>query len=83
LGCTVKDVSRLTGFVDLVVGAFGENHLVEVKDGEKTTSRQRLTYAEQEFHDQWRGTIKMIRSVDDAVEHVQEMREGKVGSGRS
>lgn len=79
----MKDVSRLPGFVDLVVGAFGENHLVEVKDGEKAKSRQRLTYAEQEFHDQWRGTIKMIRSVDDAVEHVQEMREGKVGSGRS
>ena len=34
-GCSVADTSRLPGFVDLVIGAHGRNHLVEVKDGKK------------------------------------------------
>ena len=32
-GASVKDVSRLPGFCDLVVGYCDQNFLIEVKDG--------------------------------------------------
>jgi hypothetical protein len=42
--------------------------LIEVKDGSKVPSAQKLTEAEQEFFDTWRGgTAVIINSVDKAL----------------
>jgi hypothetical protein len=40
----------------------GCNLLVEVKDGDKAPSRQKLTSDEQVFHDSWRGQVGICRS---------------------
>lgn len=74
-GATVKDVSRLPGFCDLVVGYCDMNFLIEVKDGKKTQSRQKLTNAEAKFHADWNGQITIIRSSDEAMDHVRDIRE--------
>lgn len=65
------------GFPDLLVGyrsrcpCCGEwgrrNRLLEVKDGDKPPSRQRLTASEKEFHDTFNGDVITITSPAQAV----------------
>ena len=75
MGCSVKHTHTLKGFVDLVVGISGHNALVEVKDGTKPPSAQKLTDAEFRFHEGWRGNPPVIvRSAADVVEHVSRVR---------
>jgi len=56
------------GFPDIVVGRNGINTLVEIKDGKKVKSQKQLTADEKEFHENWRGTIIIIESVEDVIE---------------
>lgn len=53
------------GFPDLVAGKNGMNFLLEVKDGEKAPSAQRLTPDELEFHRTWRGHVTIVTSPHD------------------
>lgn len=70
-GCSVFDTSALgDGFPDLVVGRHGCNFLLEVKDGNKSPSRRRLTPAEEAFREAWRGTVYVVESVEDALQTV-------------
>ena len=68
LGATVAITSALgKGFPDLVVGYRGQNFLVEIKDGSKPPSAQKLTPDEAAFVEKWRGQYDIIRSVDDVL----------------
>lgn len=53
------------GCPDLLVAKHGKNVLVEVKDGKKPPSKQKLTPAQQSFHQAWRGQIMIVRSISD------------------
>jgi len=55
------------GFPDIVVGRSGKNYLFEIKDGNKVPSKQKLTAAEQQFSDSWKGQYDIITCLDDAV----------------
>lgn len=44
----------------------GANLLAEVKDGSKKPSAQRLTPAEVEFHNTWRGQVCVVNSIEAA-----------------
>jgi hypothetical protein len=55
------------GFPDLVVGYRGQNWLVEVKDWMKPPSQRKLTAAEQEFRDAWRGSYHVVETVGDVA----------------
>jgi hypothetical protein len=55
------------GVPDLLVGWLGICTLLEVKDGAKPPSAQKLTPAEAEFHRTWRGPVHIVRSVDEAL----------------
>lgn len=71
LGCTVMSIASVgNGCPDLVVGARGRNVLLEVKDGRKPPSARKLTEAEQEWIDAWRGQVNVVETVDDAIEVV-------------
>ena len=74
-GATVIDVSRLPGFCDLVVGYLKQNFLVEVKDGAKFKSQQKLTKKEAEFHANWQGCITIIKNEDEAADHIRHIRQ--------
>lgn len=81
LGCTVFDTSALGGgFPDLVIGVVGHggavNLLVEVKDGEKVPSKQRLTDAEDRFASTWRGQYTIVKSVQEAVKLIGQYKKG-------
>lgn len=68
-GVSVADTSALgDGFPDLVCGRHGVNYMLEIKDGDKSPSRRKLTADEELFHTEWRGTIFIVQSVQDALE---------------
>jgi Holliday junction resolvase len=72
IGCAVADTSAAgEGFPDLVVGYHGKNYLIEVKDGNKSPSRQSLTASQIRFHGRWRGQIAIVKSVNEAIELVR------------
>lgn len=67
-GCSVADTAALgRGFPDLVVGLRGKNFLLEVKDGSLPPSRRKLTDDESAFHENWRGQIFVVTSVEEAM----------------
>lgn len=71
LGCTVMSIASVgRGCPDLVVGVRGRNVLLEVKDGRRPPSDRKLTPAEREWIDAWRGQVNVVESVDDAIEVV-------------
>jgi hypothetical protein len=75
IGCTVQSLAAVgKGCPDLLVGVRGTNILMEVKDGSKPPSRQRLTELEQGWHDKWDGQVATVTSVEDAVQLVLEVR---------
>ena len=53
------------GFPDLVVGYRGQNYLLEVKE-----PHGRLTADEATWHDCWRGQVRIVRSVDEALKAI-------------
>ena len=55
------------GFPDLCVGFRGQTYLIEVKDGAKPPSAQRLTPPERYWHEAWTGQVAIVRSVDEAL----------------
>lgn len=58
------------GVPDLIVGYRGVNYLLEVKDGSKTPSKQQLTPDEAKWHASWRGQVRVVNSVDQALELI-------------
>lgn len=72
LGFSVEDTHMIgDGFPDILV-ARDEwfTALVEIKDGEKIPSKQKLTPDEVEFHRKWKGRIITANSPQDAAEQL-------------
>lgn len=61
------------GCPDLLVGYQGKNFLIEVKDGSLAPSKRRLTDDEKIWHWQWRGQVRVVNSVDEAIRSVEEV----------
>lgn len=72
LGATVQPLHTIgKGCPDLVVGVHGLNFLVEVKDGSKSPSKQKLTADEKDWHDGWRGDVVVITSVKECAALIE------------
>jgi len=67
VGC---DVRYLNWPADLLVGNAGRNYLLEVKDPEQPPSKRGLTTVEKEFHDNWRGQVAIVETIEEALEAV-------------
>lgn len=75
VGCTVYCTHQLgDGFPDIVVGFRGVNYLLEIKDGHKPPSAQRLTPDERKFHEAWQGSVTVVNSIDAALHAVGAYR---------
>jgi hypothetical protein len=61
------------GCPDCLVGYNTHNVLVEIKDGRKVPSKQRLTLAEEEFFCQWKGQVCIISDEGQAIELIDTM----------
>lgn len=72
MGCSVYEVNRVPGFVDLVVGCVGRTELVEVK-----TEDGKLSPKQKVFARDWRGgKPRLVRGMGDVMDHVRDMRRG-------
>ena len=68
LGWTVLIISQLKNCCDIIVSKNGRTVAVEIKDGKKTPSQQKLSKGEIEFRDSWQGEYKLVNCVDDVIE---------------
>lgn len=64
------------GFPDLVVGKHGLNILLEIKNPAQSKRDQRLTKAEAEFHETWRGRVFVVQSASEALRACEEIVNG-------
>lgn len=68
-GAYVRVITQGDGLPDLLVGYRGHTLLIEIKDGQKPPSQQKLTEAEQKFFDEWPGgPLVKASSLDEAIE---------------
>lgn len=73
-GASVQILSSVgQGCPDLLVGYHLRNQVVEVKDGARAPSERRLTASEEAWHAQWKGSVRIAESIDDAKLILQEM----------
>jgi len=78
IGCTVVSThTQHKGFPDLVVGYRGVNYLIEVKDGQKPPSAQKLTPQQVKFFDEWRGQVTVVNSVEQAIDYITKHKQEK------
>jgi len=69
IGATVQTLAAVgDGCPDLLVGWMGRNLLLEVKDGSKPPSQQRLNDRQLRWHREWRGRVTTVASVEEALE---------------
>lgn len=70
------------GFPDTVVGWGGISVLAEIKDGAKVPSKRKLTEDQKKFHEEHKGAVTVIETVEQAVSLVNRIREvaSKIGS---
>lgn len=70
IGVGVIDTSGYPGFVDLITVKAGVVRLLEIKDGDKSPSRRKLTISQVRLHETFRvhgATIHVVTSVDEAL----------------
>lgn len=71
VGASVQVLSAVgMGCPDVLCGRQGVNYLLEVKDGAKPLSAQKLTEAQEAWHQGWAGEVRTVRSVGEALRAV-------------
>jgi len=76
MGASVLILSAVgKGCPDVLVGINGLNALVEIKDGSKIPSKQKLNALEEEFHEKWRGHVCVIKNEQEAAQLIYKMRD--------
>ena len=71
-GVRVQDLSQLGGGVPdlLCAPKHGPMLLLEIKDGSKPPSKQKLTPDEAEWHDLWHDRVRVVNSVEQALDVI-------------
>lgn len=78
LGCSVQPLHTVGGGVpDLLCAIAGVTFLVEVKDGQKPPSAQKLTPDQVDWHINWRAPVYIVNSQAQAVDLVQKIINGE------
>ena len=74
-GALVFDTADIgKGFPDVVCSISDVLYFIEIKDGSKPPSQQKLTPSEAEFHRQWAHHVVIINSIDSAIQFVNMVR---------
>jgi endogenous inhibitor of DNA gyrase (YacG/DUF329 family) len=76
LGAQVFDTSSVgCGFPDCVIGMAGFNHLIEIKNPNTRYGKKGLNPRQKKWTEQWIGSpVHIVRTSDDAVELIKELR---------
>ena len=68
IGASVQILSMVgKGCPDILVGFRRNNFLFEIKDSNKPPSKRKLTPDERQWHDDWRGQVTTISTVDQVI----------------
>jgi hypothetical protein len=80
VGATVQSLAAVGGGVpDLLVGWRGLNLLIEVKDGSRIPSQQKLTPDQERWHEAWNGQlVYVVRSVDETLGVLKPMSDAEL-----
>jgi hypothetical protein len=74
-GARVTSMAALgKGAPDLLVGFRDAIYLLEVKDGAKVPSAQKLTKAQEVWHAEWDGYVRVVNSPDAALRVIGVMK---------
>ncbi len=78
-GATVQSLAAIgKGCPDLLIGYVGKTALIEVKDGDKAASAQKLRPMQQDWHQNWRGgTLATVNDVESALSVLTVMRKSE------
>ncbi len=72
-GGTVLIISQLKNCFDILVGYNDFNIIMEIKDGNLTPSKRKLTEGEEKFKDTWKGgeyhIVKNINEVEQILKY--------------
>ena len=69
VGASVQSLAATgKGCPDLLVGYQGINYLMEVKDGKKVPSAQKLNIDQEHWHSVWRGSVYVVKSTNEALQ---------------
>ena len=63
---------------DLILGYRNENFMIELKDGNKTKSQQKLTPDEIKFQCEWGGNYAVCNSIEQILTTIDYVDEGRV-----
>ena len=67
-GASVTSLASVgNGCPDLLVGIRKVTTVFEVKDGSKPPCKRKLTEDEQRWHDEYRGSVYIVESVEQAL----------------
>jgi hypothetical protein len=64
-GWYVLIISQLKNCCDLMISKAGRTIAIEIKDGTRAKSEQKLSPGETTFMNEWQGEYKIIASLDD------------------
>jgi len=71
LGITVLHLHTVgKGCPDILLGYKNQNFLVELKDGNKSASKKKLTEDEREFFLEWKGQVNKCESLEDILKII-------------
>lgn len=74
-GCTVEHLHAVgRGCPDLLCAIDGQVFLVEVKDGAKAPSAQKLTPDQVVWHAEWKAEVHIVNSVEAAIAVTSKYR---------
>lgn len=76
---SIQRVRRLLHAIHGLRVIDGANLLLELKDGTQTASKQKLTDDEIEFHENWKGQLAVVNSVEAAVRLVKGEKDDAAG----
>jgi hypothetical protein len=76
IGATVQSLAALgKGAPDLLCGHRGRNYLFEIKNPLQPPSKRKLTDAEKDWHERWRGSVHTILNFSEALEIITSRAE--------
>ena len=80
-GAIVQSLAAVgKGCPDLLVGYRSINYLLEVKDGSRVPSERRLTPDQVDWHNSWRGTVRVVEDELQALTAIGAVKSH--GEGR-
>lgn len=73
-GATVQSLAQVgRGCPDILVGHRGKNYIFEIKHGDKSPSRRKLTDDQVIWHRDWRGQVAVVETVEQAISALAKL----------